>query len=76
MKIDIDFDELLNNSVNAAIHATTALSDKNRDTDAINQKLQLIATVSAKTTISILRDYHHALEEALSCILDTDSTNH
>lgn len=70
MKIDIDFDELLNNSVNAAIDATTTLSDKNRDSDALNQKLQLIATVSARTTISILRDYHHALENALSYSLD------
>lgn len=76
MKINIDLDELLNNSLNAAIDATIKATDKNRDTDALNQQLQLIATVSAKTTISILRNYHAALEEALTNFLDTSSTSH
>lgn len=76
MKIDIDFDELLNDSLNAAIDATIKSTDNNRDADALNRQLQIIATVSAKTTVSILRNYHTALEEALTSFLDTTPTSH
>lgn len=76
MKIDIDFDELLNKSVNAAIDATIKLTDANRDNDALNKQLQLISTVAARTTVSILQDYHSALENSLTCFLDKDSTTH
>ena len=76
MKIDIDFDELLNNAVNAAVNASTAMIDKNRDTDAVSKQYQLISTVAANTTISILRDYHHALENALSDSLDIPQAKH
>lgn len=72
MKIDIDFDKLLNESVNAAVEATTAMTDKHPDFSSKHEQMQLIATVSAQTTIWILRQYHLMLENSL----DTDATTH
>ena len=76
MKIDIDFDKLLNDSVNAAIDATIDTTDKNPDSASVNERLQQIAIVSANTTISILRNYHVALEHALASVLDNSDTTH
>lgn len=76
MKINIDFDELLNKSVNASIDASVNFTDRNRDSDSVSKHLQLISTVAAETTISILRNYHSALEEALTCVFDTTPTSH
>ena len=76
IKIDINFDELLNESVNAAIDATVSCSYCNPDSAPTNEQLQQIAIVSANTTISILRKYHAALEDALSSVLDNSDTTH
>lgn len=70
MKIDIDFEKLLNDSINAAINATIDVSDKNPDFASRHAQYQLIATISAHTTIQILRDYHAMLETAFQT-LDT-----
>lgn len=74
MKIDIDFDKLLNDSVNAAIDATIDATYKNPDSASTNERFQQIAIVSANTTISILRNYHAALEHALASALDNCDT--
>lgn len=72
MKIEIDFDELLKHSVNSAIKATTKMTDKHPEFALKGEQLQLIATISAETTIQILRDYHAMLEKSLG----TDGTTH
>lgn len=76
MKIDINFDELLNESVNAAIDATVSCSDHNPDSASTSEQLQRIVIMSANTTISILQKYHSALENALSSVLDNSDTTH
>lgn len=76
LKIDIDFDKLLNDSVNAAIDATADATTKKPDSASVNERLQQIAVVSATTTISILRNYHAALEHALASVLDNSDTTH
>lgn len=76
MKIDIDFDKLLNDSVNAAIDTTADVTTKKPDSASVNERLQQIAVVSATTTISILRNYHAALEHALASVLDNSYTTH
>lgn len=76
MKIDIDFDELLNNAVNSAIDATVNLSGKNPDASGHAEQFERIAKISASVTVKILREYHAALENALSCVSQTDATTH
>lgn len=66
MKIDIDFDDLLRRSVNASIDATVKMSDTHPEFSSRSEQLQLIATVSAHTTIQILREYHEMLENSLN----------
>lgn len=73
MKIDIDFDEILNKVVNRSIDASVALSDKNRDSSVNYEKIQLIAHISAATAVDVLREYHDALENSLSTFLDKDA---
>ena len=43
MKIDIDFDELLNNAMNSAIDVTVNLSDKNPDVAGHAEQIERIA---------------------------------
>ena len=72
MKIEIDFDELLRRSVNSSIDATTKMLDKQPEFASKGEQLQLIATVSAHTTIQIVREYHEMLENSLG----TGDTTH
>ena len=65
MKIDIDFDELLRQSLNASIDATMNVSDNHPEFASRSEQMKLIATVSAHTTVQILRKYHEMLENSL-----------
>lgn len=76
MKIDIDFEKLLNESINASVDATIATTGTNPDSSNTYELLQRISIVSANTTVSILRKYHAALENSLSSALDISDTNH
>lgn len=58
MKINIDFDEILNNAVNSAIDVTINLSDKNPDAAGHAEQIERIAKISAGVTVKILREYH------------------
>lgn len=72
MKIEIDFNELLRRSVNSAVDATTKMTDKHPEFSSKCEQLQIIASISAQTTIQILREYHAMLEKSLG----TDGTIH
>lgn len=71
MKIDIDFDELLNHAVNSAIDVTINLSDKNPDASAFAEQIERIAKISAYVTVGILREYHEQLSSSLDNLLTT-----
>lgn len=71
MKIDIDFDELLNHALNSAISATVNLSDKNSDAAGQAEQFERIAKISAGVTIEILRAYHEQLAFSLEKLLTT-----
>lgn len=72
MRIEIDFNELLRRSVNSAVDATTKMTDKHPEFSSKGEQLQIIASISAQTTIQILREYHAMLEKSLG----TDGTIH
>lgn len=76
MKIDIDFDEILNKVVNRSIDASVALSDKSRDSSADAEKYQQIAQISTAIAVDVLREYHDALENSLSTFLDKYAATH
>lgn len=76
MKIDIDFDEILNKVVNRSIDASVALSDKSRDSSADAEKYQQIAQISTAIAVDVLREYHDALENSLSTFLDKYASTH
>lgn len=69
MKIDIDFDELMNNAVNAAIDTTINLSDKNPDSAEYAEQIERTAKISAGVTVGILREYHERLASCLENLL-------
>ncbi len=71
MKINIDFDEILNNAVNSAIDATVNLSDKNPDAAGHAEQIERIAKISACVTVGILREYHEQLASSLENLLTT-----
>ena len=71
MKINIDFDEILNNAVNSAIDATVNLSDKNPDAARHAEQIERIAKISAGVTVGILREYHEQLASSLEKLLTT-----
>lgn len=71
MKINIDFDEILNNAVNSAIDATVNLSDKNPDAAGHSEQIERIAKISAGVTVGILREYHEQLASSLENLLTT-----
>ena len=71
MKINIDFDELLNRSVNASINASIKVSDIHPDTTAYAEQFERIAKISSSVTIGILREYHEMLEDSLDKLLST-----
>lgn len=73
MKIDIDFDELLNHAVNSAIDATVNLSDKNPDAAGQTEQFERIAKISASVTVGILHEYHEQLASSLEKLLTTHS---
>lgn len=76
MKIDIDFDEILNKVINRSIDASVALSDKSRDSSADAEKYQQIAQISTAIAVDVLREYHDALENSLSTFLDKYAATH
>lgn len=71
MKIDIDFDELFSNAVNAAIDTTVNLSSKNPDIVGHIEQIERIAKISAGVTVGILREYHEQLTSSLDKLLAT-----
>lgn len=71
MKINIDFDEILNNAVNSAIDVTVNLSDKNPDAAGHAEQIERIAKISAGVTVKILREYHEQLADSLDKLLTT-----
>lgn len=71
MKINIDFEELLNNTVNSAIDASINLSDINPDASEYAKQFERIAKISASVTIGILRGYHEQLQSSLDKLLTT-----
>lgn len=73
MKIDIDFDELLNHAVNSAINATVSLSGENPDAAGHAEQFERIAKISAGVTVGILREYHEQLASSLEKLLTTHS---
>lgn len=66
MQIEIDFDKLLNDSVNAAVNATIKTSDMRPESSNHYDQFRLISTISAKITVDILREYHAMLEDSLN----------
>lgn len=65
MKINIDFDELLNKSIEASIKACNEMYESHPEHPLRIEQLSSIATISAQTTVLILRDYHAQLEKIL-----------
>ena len=71
MKIDVDFDELMQTALNGSIEASEKLADKSPDADGYAEQFERIAKISAGVTVGILREYHAALEIALDAISTT-----
>lgn len=71
MKIDVDFDELMQTALNGSIEASEKLTDKSPDAAGYAEQFERIAKISAGVTVGILREYHAALEIALDAISTT-----
>lgn len=71
MKIDVDFDELMQTALNGSIEASEKLADKSPDVAGYAEQFERIAKISAGVTVGILREYHAALEIALDAISTT-----
>ena len=71
MKIDVDFDELMQTALNGSIEASEKLADKSPDAAGYAEQFERIAKISAGVTVGILREYHAALEIALDAIPTT-----
>ncbi len=66
MYLDIDFDKLLSDSLEASAHASEFMRNHHPEGSTTSEQLDLIAKVSATTTIQILKQYHQQLVDALS----------
>lgn len=62
--MNIDFDKLYLNAVESALKSSEDLRDKFPESDSLSKQLELIAKVSAFTTVQILKDYHQQIEDA------------
>lgn len=71
MKIDVDFDELMQTALNGSIEASEKLAYKSPDAAGYAEQFERIAKISAGVTVGILREYHAALEIALDAISTT-----
>lgn len=71
MKIDVDFDELMQTALNGSIEASEKLADKSPAAAGYAEQFERIAKISAGVTVGILREYHAALEIALDAISTT-----
>lgn len=71
MKIDVDFDELMQTALNGSIEASEKLADKSPGAAGYAEQFERIAKISAGVTVGILREYHAALEIALDAISTT-----
>ena len=65
MNLNIDFEKLLNDAVAAAVAATAEAKNREPDFASKADQMELIAKISANTTISILKGYHQQLFDAL-----------
>lgn len=65
MNLNIDFEKLLNDAVDAAVAATAETKNREPNFASKADQMELIAKVSASTTISILKGYHQQLCDAL-----------
>lgn len=66
MNIDIDFDKLLEDSLEASAKSSEYFRDHLPESYRTAERLELIAKVSAHTTIQILKQYHQQLVDSLS----------
>lgn len=66
MSLDIDFDKLLNDSLESSARSSEYLRNRYPESSETTEHLELVAKISAHTTIQILKQYHQQLVDALS----------
>ena len=62
--MNIDFDKLYLDAVESALKSSEDLRDKHPESDSLSKQFELIAKISAFTTVQILKDYHQQIEDA------------
>lgn len=72
MKLDIDFDKLLSDSLDGTSSAYESLRNQYPDMESSFEFCRKVSAISADTTIRILKQYHQQLVDALSRTEATD----
>lgn len=66
MKIDIDFDKLLSDSLDGTSSAYESLRNQYPDMESSAEFYRKVSSISANITINILKQYHQQIVDALS----------
>ena len=72
MKIDIDFDKLLSDSLDRTSSVYESLRNQCPDMESSAEFCRKVSTIAADTTIRILEQYHQQLVDTLSRTEATD----
>lgn len=74
--INIDFDAMLNRTLSAASRATAEFIKNHPENEVTARQAELIASVTAKITVDLLREYHAAFVAAHSCTCPSSADTH
>ena len=65
--MDIDFDGMLSRAHSGASRAAAEFIEKHPENEVTARQMEMIATITAKVTVDLLREYHAAVVSAHSC---------
>lgn len=65
--MDIDFNGMLSRARSGASRATAEFIEKYPESKVTARQMELIASVTAKVTVDLLREYHAAVSSARPC---------